>query len=228
MRKLRLTLAAVLTVVAVLVAAGSAAARIHVHLRVEGPAHTVFQGRPVPFTGTVQGHSLDDPTPPGALLTASENRGFGVGLRWFSCCGFFVNSINSLPGDAGHFWAFKVGHVLSSVGAGSVTATPGMHALFYWTSFDADTGATQPTLGLRTTSRTIERGQTATFTVTSYDDAGSGTAAAHAWVAVNGAATRAGSLGRVTVRFVHTGTYAVRATLAGAIRSPRVWVHVTS
>ena len=226
MRRVRLTFAAALAVAAALTPAGPAAARIHVHLRVEGPAHTVFQGRPVPFTGTVKGHKLAHPTPLGALITASRTHGFGLGLKWFSCCGFFVNSINGLPGDSNHFWAFKVGHVLSSLGAGSVTATPGMHALFYWTSFDSGTGATQPTRGLRATSRTLEAGQTATFTVTSYDDAGTGTPAAHAWVAVNGAATRAGSLGKVTVRFVHAGTYVVRATKQRAIRSPRIWVRV--
>ncbi len=150
----------------------------------------------------------DQPTPLGALLTASHNHRFGVGLTWFSCCGFFVDSIAGHAGNATHFWAFKVGHALSSLGAGSVKATPGMHALFYWTTFDPNTGATEPTLGLRTTSTDLEPGATATFTVVSYDDAGTGTPAAHAWVSVNGAATQAGSLGRVTVRFTRTGTFA--------------------
>lgn len=228
MHRLRLTFAAI-AALAILAAAGPAsAAKIHVALRVEGPRHTVFAGRPVPFTGTVKGHELSQPTPLGALLTASHNHHFGVGLTWFSCCGFFVDSIAGTAGDASHFWAFKVGHVLSSVGAGSVKATPGMHALFYWTTFDPDTGATEPTLGLKTTSHNLARGETATFRVVSYNDAGTGTPSAHAWVSVNGAATQAGSLGRVTVRFTRTGTYAVRATHAGAIRSPTVWVHVGS
>jgi hypothetical protein len=229
LHRLRLTFAAAVAAIAILVAAGpAAAANVHVALRVEGPQHTIFTGRPVPFTGTVQGHALSKPTPLGALIKAGRKHDFGVGLTWFSCCGFFVDSIAGKPSDATHFWAFKVGHALSSLGAGSVTAKPGMHALFYWTSFDPDTGATEPTLGLRATSRDLERGATATFTVTSYDDAGAATPAAHAWVAVNGAATQAGSLGRVTVRFTRAGTYAVRATRPGTIRSPTVWVHVGS
>jgi hypothetical protein len=229
LHRLRLTFAAAVAALVILVAAGpAAAAKVHVALRVEGPRHTVFAGRPVPFTGTVKGHALSQPTPLGALLTASHNHHFGVDLQWFSCCGFFVNSIAGRAGNASHFWAFKVGHVLSSVGAGSVIATPGMHALFYWTAFDSATGATEPTLGLKTASRTIEPGATATFTVVAYDDAGNATPSAHAWVSVNGAATQAGSLGRVTVRFTRTGTYAVQATHPGTIRSPTVWVHVGS
>jgi hypothetical protein len=229
LHRLRLTFAALIAALAILVAAGpAAAAKVHVALRVEGPSRTVFAGRPVPLTGTVQGHRLAQPTPLGALLTASHNHRFGVGLTWFSCCGFFVDSVAGKAGDASHFWAFKVGHALSSLGAGSIKATPGMHALFYWTTFDPNTGATEPTLGLKATSRSLEPGAAATFTVASYDDAGTGTPAAHAWVSVNGAATQAGSLGRVTVRFTRTGTYAVRATLPGAIRSPTVWVHVGS
>jgi hypothetical protein len=228
LHRLRLTFAAAVAALAILVAAGpAAAAKVHVSVRVEGPRHTVFAGRPVPFTGKIKGHALSQPTPLGALVTASRHHHFGLGLQWFSCCGFFVNSVAGTSGDASHFWAFKVGHVLSSIGAGSVTATPGMHALFYWTTFDQTTGATEPTLGLKG-PRTLERGGTATFTVVAYDDAGNATPSAHAWVSVNGAATQAGSLGRVTVRFTRSGTYAVRATHPGAIRSPTVWVHVGS
>ena len=228
MHRLRLTFAAAVAAIAILVAAGPAAAKVHVSVRVEGPRHTIFAGRPVPFTGTVKGHELSRPTPLGALVTASHNHRFGLGLTWFSCCGFFVDSVAGTAGDASHLWAFKVGHVLSSIGAGSVKATPGMHGLFYWTTFDATTGATQPTLGLKATSRNLERGGAATFTAVSYDDAGNATPSAHAWVSVNGAATQAGSLGRVTVRFTRPGTYAVRATHPGTIRSPTVWVHVGS
>jgi hypothetical protein len=229
LHRLRLTFAAAVAAVAILVAAGpAAAAKVHVALRVEGLRHTIFTGRPVPFTGRVKGHALPRPTPLGALITASRRHHFHVGLDWFSCCGLFVDSIAGRAGDASHYWAFKVGHVLSPVGAGAVKATPGMHALFYWTAIDPDTGATEPTLGLKATARNLERGATATFTVVSYDDAGHATPSAHAWVSVNGAATQAGSLGKVSIRFTRRGTYAVRATHPGAIRSPTVWVHVGS
>jgi len=228
LHRLRLTFAAAVAAIAILVAAGpAAAAKVHVAVRVEGPRHTVFAGRPAAFTGTVKGHELTRPTPLGALINASRHHRFGLRLTWFSCCGFFVDSVAGRKGDASHFWAFKVGHVLSSIGAGSVKATPGMHALFYWTTFDTTSGATQPTLGLKGPRR-LEPGATTTFRVVSYDDAGNGTPSAHAWVSVNGAATQAGSLGRVTVRFTRPGMYAVRATHPGAIRSPTVWVHVGS
>ena len=42
-----------------------------------------------------------------------------------------------------------------------------------------------------------------------------------------GIGTRADSTGHLTVQFTHTGTFPVRATLSGAIRSRTVWVHVT-
>jgi hypothetical protein len=228
LHRLRLTFTAAIAAIAILVAAGPAAAKVHVALRVEGPRHTIFTGRPVPFTGTVKGHELSQPTPLGALIRAGRSHNFDVGLTWFSCCGFFVDSIAGRAGDSSHFWAFKVGHVLSSVGAGGVEATPGMHALFYWTTFDSTTGATEPTLGLKTGSRNLEVGATATFRVVSYDDAGHAAPSAHAWVSVNGAATQAGSLGRAVVKFTRKGTYAVRATHPSAIRSPTVWVHVGS
>jgi plastocyanin len=220
--------------VAVWAAAGLAAAQtaaaatpVHVKVRVEGPAHTVTQSRQVPITGTFVGHKLSGPTALGALLAAGRHRHFPVGLEWFDCCGFFVNSVAGVPGDATHFWAFKVGHTLSQIGAGAVKATPGMSALFYYTTFDPNTGATEPTLGLDPANRTIARGATVTFTVSSWDDAGHGSAAGGAWVNVNGIATRADPAGHLTVQFTHTGTFPVKATLAGAIRSRTIWVHVT-
>ena len=106
-------------------AAQAAAAAVHVKVRVEGPTATVTQSDPVPITGTFAGHPLSTPTALGALLAAGRQHHFPVALQWFDCCGFFVNSIAGVPGDATHFWAFKVGHTLSSIGAGSVPATRG-------------------------------------------------------------------------------------------------------
>jgi hypothetical protein len=206
----------------------SAAGPVHVKVRVEGPTATITQSHPVPITGTFAGHQLSGPTALGALLAAGRQHHFPVALQWFDCCGFFVNSIAGVPGDATHFWAFKVGHTLSAVGAASVKATPGLSVLFYYTTFDPNTGATKPTLGLSSGRKSVPRGGTATFTVSSWDDAGHGSPAGGAWVNVGGIATHADSTGRLTVRFTHTGTFPVRATLSGAIRSRTIWVHVAS
>jgi len=207
-------------------AAAEAAAPVHVHVRVEGPTATVTQSYPVPITGTFIGHPLTDPTALGALLAAGRHQHFHVGLQWFDCCGFFVNSIAGVQADATHFWAFKVGHALSSVGAGAVPATAGLSTLYYYTTFDPDTGATEPTLGLHTPQTTVHPGTPVTFTVRSWNDAGQGKPA-RAWVSVGAISTRADSTGHLTVQFSRVGTYRVRATLAGAIRSGSVWVHVT-
>jgi hypothetical protein len=218
------------TTVAVAVTLGlgatqTAAAAVHVHVRVEGPKTTITQSDPVPITGTFAGHPLATPTALGGLLAAGRQHHFKVGLQWFDCCGFFVNSIAGTPGDATHYWAFKVGHTLSEIGAGSINATRGLSVLFYYTTFNSATGATEPTLGLDG-RRTVARGGSVTFTVTSWNDAGHSRAAGGALVSVGGLAVDANSAGHLTVRFSRAGTYPVRATLPGAIRSRTIWVHV--
>jgi hypothetical protein len=220
-------LAAMVAVSAVLGlgAAQASAAAVHVHVRVEGPTTTITQSDPAPITGTFAGHPLSTPTALGALLAAGRQHHFHVALQWFDCCGFFVNSIAGLPGDATHFWAFKVGHTLSSLGAGAVPAKPGLSVLYYYTTFNPATGATEPTLGLDG-SRTVGRGGTVTFTVTSWNDAGRMRAAGDALVSVGGIAVHSDSTGHLTVQFSRAGTFPVRATLAGAIRSRTIWVHV--
>jgi Domain of unknown function (DUF4430) len=204
-----------------------AATPVHVKVRVEGPAATITQSDPVPLTGTFKGHQLSTPTALGALLRAGRRRHFNVGLQWFDCCGFFVDSIAGTSGDASHYWAFKVGQKLSSIGAGSIAATPGMSVLFYYTTFDPNTGATEPTLGL-SGKKTVAKGAAVTFTIDAFDDAGHATAASTAWLHVAGVAVHADAGGHVTVRFGHAGTFPVRATESGAIRSRTIWVHVGS
>ena len=224
-------LAAVLAVLATIglgaAQPAAAAAPVHVKVRVEGPAATITQSDPVPLTGTFAGHQLSTPTALGALLKAGRVHHFRVGLQWFDCCGFFVGSIAGVPGDSTHFWAFKVGQKLSSIGAGAIPATPGLSVLFYYTTFDPNTGATQPTLGLNgRTTATV--GAPETFTIRSFDDAGTPAAARGAWLHVGGLAVHADATGHVTVEFGHAGVFAVRATESGAIRSRTIWVHVGS
>ena len=113
------------------------------------------------------------------------------------------------------------------IGAGAVTATPGLSVLFYYTTFDPDTGATEPTLGISPANRTIARGGTITFTVTLVQRRRPPLRGRRRLGERGGIATRANSTGHLTVQFTHTGTFPVRATLAGAIRSRTVWVRVT-
>ena len=208
--------------------AANAAAPVHVKVRVEGPAATVTQSHPVPITGTFAGHPLSTPTALGALLAAGRQHHFPVGLQWFDCCGFFVNSIDGVSGGATHFWAFKVGNTLAPLGAGVTPAVAGQKVLFYYTTFDPVTFATEPTLALAATDRAVHRGGKVTFRVTGYDDAGVGTAVADANIWRKGRiVAHTSTKGKATLKFRKRGTYPVRATSAGKIRSQRLWITVS-
>ena len=58
--------------------------------------------------------------------------------------------------------------------------------LVYYTTTDPDTFATEPTLGIGTNAATVTAGGRVTITVRQYDDAGNKSAAAGAWILVNG------------------------------------------
>ena len=51
------------------------------------------------------------------------------------------------------FWAFKLNQKLASSGLGSTRVTRDSHVLVYYTTFDPETGATQPTLGITASTR---------------------------------------------------------------------------
>jgi hypothetical protein len=218
---------------ALLVAAASVAAApaLAAGLRVEGPSHTVFQGRAKPFVGILKGHTTTKPTALGTLVTAARRTPFQLALTWFdgqggAWQGFFVSSIDHTPNSGTGYWAWKLGHVLSNHGLGGVTVTRRSQVLVYWTTFDPDTGATEPTLGITASDRTPAPGTNVTITVAQYDDAGNATPAAGAWVWVNGAATRADAGGTVTLR-VAKGAFRIHATESGTIRSRVLWVRAS-
>jgi hypothetical protein len=223
------TIAVVLALLAATLLAPASA--VAAHLRVEGPHRTIFQGRVRPLIGTLKGHTTRKATALGALVQASRLTPFRLGLKWFDgigpgWAGFFVNSIAGRTTTATGFWGFKLGHATSSTGMGGTEVGRGSHILVYWTTFNSDTGATQPTLGLTSTDRTPAANSTVTFTVRQYDDAGTASTATGAWVWVNGAATHVDASGTVSLRFSR-GDYRVRATEPGAIRSQTLWVHVS-
>jgi Domain of unknown function (DUF4430) len=226
LRRIIATLVALLALAAV-----SAPAAVATSLRVEGPAHQIFQGRVKPFIGTLRGHTTSKPTALGALVTAARETPFRIGLTWSDSFpvawrGFFLTSVEGITPPSNAFWALKVNQKASSKGLGGTVVGPHDKVLIYYTTLDPDTFATQPTLGLSTSSRQPEAGSTVTFTVKAYDDAGVASAAAGAWVWINGVATQADANGTVSVRLAK-GSYHVHATSPGDIRSRWLWVRAS-
>lgn len=220
------------TIVALLALAGaSIPAALATSLRVEAPARTIFHGRVKPFVGTLKGHTTTHRTALGALVTAARRTPFSIGLKWSDAFGgawngFYLGSVAGIVPPSSAFWAVKVNQKLSATGIGSTPVARHDKVLVYYTTFDPNTFATQPTLGLGASSRSPHAGSRVTFTVKAFDDAGVGTPAAGAWVWVNGAATRADAHGQVTVRLA-AGRYHVHATSPGDIRSRWLWVHAS-
>jgi hypothetical protein len=222
----------IVTLVALLaVAAASAPSAVATSLRVEAPTHTVFQGRVKPFVGTLKGHTTTKKTALGALVTAARRTPFAVGLKWSDAFGgawngFYLTSIAHITPPSTAFWALKVNQKLSPRGIGSTRVGRHDKVLFYYTTFDPGTFATQPTLGLSASSRHPAGRARVTFTVRAYDDSGAATAAAGAWVWVNGVGTQADGTGTVSLRLAK-GRYHVHATCQGDIRSRWLWVRAS-
>jgi uncharacterized protein DUF4430 len=220
------------TVVALLALAGtSAPAALATNVRVEAPTHTIFQGRVKPFVGTLKGHTTTKRTALGALVTAARRTPFALGLKWSDAFGgawngFYLSSVAGITPPATAFWAVKVNQKLSPTGIGSTLVGRRDKVLVYYTTFDPETFATQPTLGLSVTRRHPPAGSRVTFTVKAYDDAGVGTPVAGAWVWINGVGTQTGAQGTVSVRLAD-GRYHVHATSPGDIRSRWLWVHAS-
>ena len=124
----------------------------------EGRSGTVVWSTVTPFTGAIQGHTLAQPTPRGALIAATNATNVPLALQWFDPYGFFVQSINGTAGTATAGWAFKIGQTLATTGADGVTATNGEKVLFYYTKYDPVTFATQPTLGISDNASSVTHG----------------------------------------------------------------------
>ncbi len=225
--RLRSLIIAAVAIVTLAAAAAPAYSAPKVHVRVEDGNGTVVWSTVTPFTGTVQGHPLATPTPLGALITATTNAHVPLGLQWFDPYGFFVNSIDGRAGTPTKGWAFKIGQKLSNVGADAVTATSKAKYLFYYTTYDPVTFATQPTLGISDNASAVKQGGTLTVKVRSYDDAGTATLqrGAQIWVAGQKAGVT-GAKGTARITLTTKGRYQVRAAFPGAIRSTRLWVRV--
>lgn len=226
--RLRSLIIAIVAAVTLAVAATPAYAAPNVHVRVEGRSGTVVWSTVTPFTGAIQGHTLAQPTPLGALIAATNATNVPLALQWFDPYGFFVQSINGTAGTATAGWAFKIGQTLATTGADGVTATNGEKVLFYYTKYDPVTFATQPTLGISDNASSVTHGGKLTVKVRSYDDAGHATlqSGAQVWVGATKAGLT-GANGQARVTLTTKGRFQVRATFPGKIRAARLWVRVT-
>ena len=227
--RLRIQVTALVATVVVLAAAASpaAAASTQVRVRVEGGSQTLVRATVTPFTGTIIGQRLTQPTALGGLIAGTRSANVPLGLQWFDCCGFYVNSVNGRAADATHYWAFKVNNTLAAQGAGTTPVTAGASYLFYFTRFDPVTFETQPTLGISENKSAVHSGSSLTVKVFSYNDAGVGTAHSGAQVYVGAKVVgQTNARGVLKTTLTTRGKFQVRATYPGAIRSGRLWVTV--
>jgi hypothetical protein len=116
--RLRLIIA---TLAALLVPAALAGPALAAHVRVEGKAHSIFQGNARPIVGTLQGHTTTKRTALGALVKASRKQPFALRLTWSDCCGggwsgLFVASINNVTPPATRVRVNGVPHAVNANG----------------------------------------------------------------------------------------------------------------
>jgi len=223
--------------VTVALAATMASPALAAGIRVEGPKATIYQGTVRPATGSLRDntgavHTTTKHTALGALVRASRLKPFPLKLGWFDTfgggwTGFYLLSINRItpPDTAG--WFTKVNQKLLGVGSGAKTVGPGDRVLVYYSTFDSEF-ATNPTLGIGASDRTPTVGEKVTIDVAQFNDLGTRSAAANAWVWVNGVGTKTDATGHATIRLGKPGRYAVRATKQGTIRSRTVWVRAST
>jgi hypothetical protein len=236
--RLRATAAVIAALIALAIGAAPAAAQTPI--RVENSKATLFQGSVTPVTGTLKdntgaSHTTAKSTALGALVAASRGANpFTLDLGWFDglgggWAGFYLAGVNGVTPPSNAFWALKVNQKLASVGLGTQTVGDKANVLVYYTTTDPVTFATEPTLGIGVSSPTVEPGGRVTITVSQYDDAGNKSAAAGAWILVNGQQrVQTGMTGVATVRLAKSGQYRIKATKAGTIRSRKLWVTAAS
>ena len=236
--RLRATAAVIAAVIVLAISAAPAAAQTPI--RVENSKATLFQGSVTPVTGTLKdntgaSHTTSKSTALGALLAAARGTNpFTLDLGWFDglgggWAGLFLAGVNGTTPPSNAYWALKVNQKVTSLGLGSQTVGDKANVLVYYTTTDPVTFATEPTLGIGTNTSTVAAGARVTITVSQYDDAGNKSAAAGAWILVNGTQrVQTGMTGVATVRLAKPGQFRIKATKAGTIRSRKLWITATS
>ena len=194
MRKTLFCLAALVALAALLVPSALAA---RVSVRVEGRSLSIFGSLETPFeAGANAMQALDAASLRGEFYYHVAQSSFGP----------YVDQIGRHPAGGTNGWVFKVNGVSPPVGADKYELRDGDRVLWYWATFGPTGGP--PTLRLTRSGRNCYR-------VVSENDAGVDRPAAGAVLHVDGRRVRTqggrGCVGK------HTG--AVRATLAGAVRS---------
>lgn len=238
MAKNRLRLLTAATVVLTLALLISAAAAWATPVRVEGPRGNIFQGTVTPFVGTLKdqngvSHKTTRTTALGALVAAARAKPFPLGLSWSDSfgggwAGFFISSVNKVAPPPTAFWAVKIKQKLTSVGAGAAPVTPTSSVLVYYTTYDPNTFATEKTIAITSSAKSVAVGVPLTITVRAYDDNGTPTPGSNAWVWVNGVGVHADSKGQAVVRLGKPGLFSVRSTAPNEIRSQTLWIRATA
>ena len=236
----RLRAIAAIIAALIVLAISAAPAAAETPIRVENSKATLFQGSVTPATGTLKdntgaSHTTSQSTALGALLTASRGANpFALDLGWFDglgggWAGFYLAGVNGRTPPSNAYWALKVNQKLTpSASAHRRWATRPACSCITSTT-DPDTFATEPTLGIGTNAATVTAGGRVTITVSQYDDAGNKSAAAGAWILVNGQQrVQTGMTGVATVRLAKPGQFRIKATKAGTIRSRKLWITATS
>ena len=188
------------TVIGLVLSLAATALGASVTVRVEGKTQSIFGSKPVEFEAPNAMVALDAASIFGEFFVQVTQSSFGP----------YVSQIGRYPGAGAAGWVFKVNGASPPVGADQVTLKDGDEVLWYYATFSATGGP--PTLALKATT-------TNCYTVTSFDDAGMGTAASGSQLRVDGRKVKADAAGKACVGR-HVGP--VRAFAVGAVRSNAV------
>ena len=188
------------TVIGLVLSLAATALGASVTVRVEGKTQSIFGSKPVKFEAPNAMVALDAASIFGEFFVQVTQSSFGP----------YVSQIGRYPGAGAAGWVFKVNGASPPVGADQVTLKDGDEVLWYYATFSATGGP--PTLALKATT-------TNCYTVTSFDDAGKGTAASGSQLRVDGRKVKADAAGKACVGR-HVGP--VRAFAVGAVRSNAV------
>ena len=197
----RRTLALVVTIVAVLALAGSAAAA-RVTIRVEGKTQTIFGSLPVTVQADNALQALDQASILGEFYYALTSSSFGD----------YVSQIGKYPASGSAGWVFKVNGASPPVGADKVVLKDGDSVLWYWATFGPVGGP--PTLQLAKTGATGN-----CYRVEAFDDTGKLVPASGVVLHVDGRRVKAEDATGGAVGCVGKHRGLVRAYSFGTVRS---------